>query len=273
MARVFLTAVLALLLAACATVEGTGRQQVILTSAGMENAQGASAYREVLSQEKPSNDAAMQAVVERVGRRLAAVAPDRGFEWEFTLLESDQVNAWCLPGGKVAIYTGILPYCENEAGLAAVMGHEIAHAIARHGGERMSQGILVAGTGVALDVYMRERGVEPTDRAMWMGAFALGSQVGVMLPFSRSHELEADYLGLVYMAKAGYDPAEAPRFWQRFASLSSGTPEFLSTHPDSGRRSDALSAEQDRAAALYQQAPQQYGLGETFPARYRKATP
>ena len=212
-------------------------------------------------------------MVERVGRRLAAVAPARGFEWEFVLLESDTPNAFCLPGGKVAIYTGILPYCQNEAGLAAVMGHEIGHAIARHGGERMSQGILAGTATLALDLYLKERGVEPTEQALWMGAFALGSQLGVLLPYSRKHELEADYLGLMYMAKAGYDPREAPKFWQRFATLSRGQPEFLSTHPEPGRRAKDLSGSVPEALEHYHQATQQHAAGAMVPARYLKATP
>lgn len=254
----------------CREVEGTGRTQLMLVPQSVVNQQGAAAYQEILGQETVSTDSEMAAIVERVGRRLAAVAPDRGFQWEFTLLESGTPNAFCLPGGKVAIYTGILPYCQTEAGLATVMGHEIAHAIARHGGERMSQGIATSVGAVAIDVALQEKGVEPTERAMWMGAFALGSQVGVLLPYSRKHESEADYLGIRYMAAAGYDPAAAPGFWGRFGGKS-GTPEFLSTHPASERRSADLQDALDEAQQLYRQADQQYGMGVRLPARYQTA--
>lgn len=255
-------------LIACRQVEGTGRQQLVLVPEGVANQQGAALYQQVLQDETRSNDQEMIQIVERVGRRLAAVAPDRGFDWEFTLLESPEANAFALPGGKVAIYTGILPYCQTEAGLATVMGHEIAHAIARHGSERMSQGILVQGGGLALDLALQQNGIEPTERNLWMGAFAMGSQLGVMLPYSRKHELEADHLGLIYMAKAGYDPRVAPEFWQRFAS-ESAQPEFLSTHPHSGRRSDELQDMMDEAIERYRQADEQYGTGVPLPQRYQ----
>ena len=267
-APVLAAALCALVLGACRTVEGTGRSQLMLVPQDVANQQGAAAYQQVLSKETVANDPAMNEILQRVGRRLAAVAPDRDFEWEFTLIESAQANAFALPGGKVAIYTGILPYCRNEAGLATVMGHEIAHAIARHGGERMSQGILTSGGAVALDLFLQEQGVEPTERNMWLGAFALGSQVGVLLPYSRKHESEADFLGLKYMAKAGYDPRVAPEFWDRFATKGSGQPEFLSTHPDSGRRSQDLNDALDEALKLYRQADEQYGKGVTLPQRY-----
>jgi predicted Zn-dependent protease len=255
-------------LIACREVEGTGRQQLVLVPEGIANQQGAAAYQQVLQEEQRSNDQEMIQILERIGRRLAAVAPDRGYDWEFTLLESPQANAFALPGGKVAVYTGILPYAQTEAGLATVIGHEIAHAIARHGSERMSQGILLQGGGLALDLALQQQGVEPTDRNLWMGAFAMSSQLGVMLPYSRKHELEADQLGLIYMAKAGYDPRVAPEFWERFAS-ESAQPEFLSTHPHSDRRSDELQEAMDEALQLYRAADQQYGTGVRLPQRYQ----
>lgn len=264
-------ALIALCLTGCARVAGTGRTQLILTTPAMEAHQGAAAYRSIIAEETLSDDRAMTAIVERVGRRLAAVAPDPGFDWEFTLLASDTANAFALPGGKVAIYTGILRYCETEAGLAAVMDHEIAHAIARHGGERMSQGIVVAGAGVALDAYLQNQDVEPTERNLWLGAFALGSQLGVMLPYSRAHELEADHLGLRYMAAAGYDPRAAPAFWRRFATGASATPEFLSTHPASDRRARELAADLPAALERYRRASEQFGHGVRLPARYLDA--
>jgi predicted Zn-dependent protease len=265
-----LAAFCAFLLTSCETVEGTGRGHLILTSPAEENKMGEDAYKDVLSKEKRCTDPAAIALVERVGKRLAAAAPDKGFKYEFVVLESPTVNAFCLPGGKVAVYTGILPYCQNEAALACVLGHEIGHAIARHGGERMSQGMVVGGLSNGLDAVLKEQGVSATTEKISMTAFGLGAQVGVMLPYSRQHELEADYLGLTYMAKAGYDPQEAPKFWERFSALGSGGPGFLSTHPASDDRAKQLAAKLKEATKLYEASPK-YGSGELVPEKYRAA--
>ncbi len=256
-------------LAACAKVTGTGRSQMLLTSPAQENQLGAEAYTEVKSKEKVCTDPEVLALVNRVGQRLAATAPDRGFTYEFVVLESPTINAFCLPGGKVAVYTGILAWCGNEAGLAAVLGHEIGHAIARHGGERMSQGQMAQLGGQTLAAVLQVKGVDPSNANLAMAAFGLGSQIGVLLPFSRTQELEADYLGLTYMAKAGYDPAEAVQFWQRFSALSSGTPGFLSTHPASADRAAKLAKDMPEAQALYAAAVQKYGSGALVPAKYQ----
>jgi len=250
-------------------VEGTGRQQVVLFNDAQMNQLGAQAYQETLAKEKPSTDAEGKALLERVGRRLAAVAPDRGFKYEFTLIESAQVNAFCLPGGKVAVYTGILSYCQNEAGLAAVLGHEIAHAIANHGGERMSQGVLVQGAQTGLGELLKANGVKDTTLNMGMAAFGMAGQVGVLLPFSRKHESEADYLGLTYMAKAGYEPREAVGFWQRFATIGSSGPGFMSTHPPSADRAKDLEAKMPEAQRLYAAAADKHAAGAAVPVRYR----
>ncbi|HYF48712.1 MAG TPA: M48 family metallopeptidase [Planctomycetota bacterium] len=255
----------------CEKVEGTGRGTFYLLSAEEENKMGADAYKEIVSKEKVSTDAEIIALVERVGKRLAAAAPDKGFKYDFTVLESDQVNAFCLPGGKVCVYTGILPYCQNEAGLATVMGHEIAHAIARHGGERMSKGLIVEGVGAGIDALLSERGASATTKNVTRAAYGAGTTVGVMLPYSRSHESEADYLGLTYMSKAGYDPNEAPKFWERFSALKSNVPNFLSTHPASEDRARDLKAKLPEGQKLYEAAANKYGAGEAIPERYRKA--
>lgn len=249
-------------------VEGTGRTQFMLYSDAEMTQLGTSAYKETLDQEQRSTDTAAIAMLERVGRRLAAVAPDHQFTYEFTLLDSPNINAFCLPGGKVAVYTGILRYCQTEAGLAAVLGHEIAHAIASHGGERMSQGVLVDGAQTALGTYLQAKGASATTLSMGMAAFGMAGQVGVLLPFSRKHESEADYLGLTYMAKAGYDPAEAVTFWQRFATLDGGQPAWLATHPPSAERAKALKAKLGEANRLYAAAAERHGAGETVPAKY-----
>ena len=158
-----------------------------------------------------------------------------GYQWEFNLIESDQVNAWCMPGGKVAFYTGILPVCEDELGVAVVMGHEVAHAVAEHGSERMSQGLVTQLGGMALSEATKNKPEET--QALWMTAFAVGAQYGAMMPYSRLHESEADHMGLIFMAMAGYDPRAAPVFWTRMAALGGAKPpEILSTHPSDATR-------------------------------------
>jgi len=252
-------------------VDGSGRTQLAFYSDEKMNALGSDAYAKILATEKRSQDAEAIAILDRVGKRLAAVAPNRGFTYEFTLLESPTVNAFCLPGGKVAVYTGILGLCENEAGLAAVLGHEIAHAIADHGNERMSQGVLIQGAQQGLALALENSNVKATTANLSMAAFGLGAQIGVMLPFSRSHELEADELGLEYMAKAGYDPEQAVLFWQRFATLGNGgTPAFLSTHPPSEDRAQALIRDLPKAKRWYAAAAQQSGAGASLPAKYAR---
>lgn len=256
------------LVTGCTRVEGTGRDRLMLSSLEDDKEIGRKVYSQMKDKEEIVTDPEINEMVTRVGQRLAEVAPDMGFNYEFTVFKSEQPNAWALPGGKVGIYTGILPYCKNEAGLATVMGHEIAHAIARHGAERQSQAMLQGVGQLALFGVLLSQDVSQEEMGMWLGAYGLGSQVGVMLPFSRKHESEADHLGIRYMAKAGYDPREAPKFWQRFSELSGGTPAFLSTHPTSEARSEALHEDLKKAMKLYRQAPQQYGEGEQIPARY-----
>jgi predicted Zn-dependent protease len=200
------------------------------------------AYNDFLNENRVLDRGKDAAMVQRVGDRLANSVEEilraEGYEdrleelqWEFNLVQDDLVNAWAMPGGKVVIYTGILDITKTETGLAVVMGHELAHAIGRHGNERMSQ-YMVAEVGFsALDVALMN---EPEQtRALWLTAAGVGAQLGVLLPFSRKHESEADELGLIFMAAAGYDPHEAARFWERMNAASGGAapPEFLSTHP------------------------------------------
>lgn len=161
------------------------------------------------------------------------------FQWEFNLVKDATPNAWCMPGGKVVFYEGIMPVCMNEHGVAVVMGHEIAHAVARHGNERMSQGLITQLGGMALDVAIKEQPQQT--QFIFLAAYGLGAQVGVMLPFSRKHEYEADRLGLIFLTMAGYNPEEAVKFWQRMSKMgSSNVPEYLSTHPISDKRVEAL---------------------------------
>jgi predicted Zn-dependent protease len=228
------------LAAACATVPYTQRSQLVLLSEAQEQELGAAAYRETLKKARVVQDPAVTAVVQRVGERIARVAGKPGYQWEFTVVDDvDTINAFALPGGKVAVYTGLFPVAYDEAGLAAVMGHEVAHVLARHGAERMSQGAVVQVLGVGLSVAVGD--ASPITQRAVMEAFGLGSQVGVLLPFGRSQESEADHIGLILMAKAGYDPAAALGLWERMERATApkkeaAPPEFLSTHPAYGTR-------------------------------------
>lgn len=231
-----------LLLAACTSVPYTNRSQLMLVSQEREMALGAQAYREVLAGAPIEGDPRANEVVRRIGARIAEAAARLDYAWEFTVIDEDQVNAFALPGGKVAVYTGMFPVARTEAGLATVMGHEVAHALARHGAERMSQQMGVQALGTGLAVALGASGQSAVTRDVAMQAFGLGAQVGVLLPFSREQESEADHIGLILMAKAGYDPAEAIAFWERMEQASRGGAalEFLSTHPGHGTRIEQI---------------------------------
>jgi predicted Zn-dependent protease len=246
---------------ACATAPITGRKQLLLLSESEENGMGVQSFQEVLTTEKISLDPNANALVARVGQRIAA-ATGKAYQWEFKVVEKNEVNAFCLPGGKVVVYTGILPLTANEAGLATVIGHEVAHAIARHGGERVSEGLLVNVGLAAVNAGMSNR--DPQTVQTVTGLLGAGMAVGVTLPFSRTQESEADRMGLVYMAKAGYDPHEAMAFWQRMEKASGGKmPEILSDHPSDSRRisqieswlPEAMAAYNPQAAAMAPAAP------------------
>ncbi|MBI4635817.1 MAG: M48 family metallopeptidase [Candidatus Rokubacteria bacterium] len=222
--------------AACQTVPVTGRSQLMLLSEPAEIQMGLDAYREVLRKSKVSTDPALNERVTRVGRRIAEATGRTDYKWEFKVIEDKQANAFCLPGGKVAVYTGILPITRDDAGLAAVLGHEVAHAIARHGGERVSQALAVQGGLAAVQVGMARS--DPRTVQQVSSLLGAGASVGLMLPWSRSQESEADHLGLIFMAKAGYHPSAARDLWVRMGEASHGQqpPEFLSTHPSSETR-------------------------------------
>jgi metalloendopeptidase OMA1, mitochondrial len=250
------------LVSACVTIPETGGHAFILTSENQEAALGEQAFRETLSTERLSTNRRWAEILERVGRRIAEASRKSDYQWEFKLVESKEKNAFCLPGGKVAFYTGIFSVAQNEAALAAVMGHEVAHATARHGGQRMT---LSFGTGLAFEGLsaILGGGGGTRQKQLLLGALGLGTKLGVALPFSRGNESEADRIGLVYMARAGYDPAEAPRFWQRFGQEGRTPPQFLSTHPASEERMQSLIEQQAEVRSLYSRSPQ-YGLGETL---------
>ena len=222
---------LSVILVACSTAPITGRRQLSLVSNGQEAQLGLTEF-EKLKQETPvSRDPAANALLQKVGKRVAAAAaqdlPDA--KWEFVVFESKEANAFCLPGGKIGVYTGILPITKDENGLATVLGHEVAHATAHHGAERMSQQMVAQGIGELGGVAI----TDPKWSALFQSVYPVGAQVGVLLPFSRKDESEADRIGLHYMARAGYDPQHAVEFWERFSAAmpKSSTPVFLRTHP------------------------------------------
>jgi len=248
---------LSLVLAACASVPETGRSQLRLISPEQEMQLGLSEFEKLKQSAPVSKDADQQAMLERVGKRIASVAPLPGAQWEFVLFDEPKVpNAFCLPGGKVGVYSGILPITRDEAGLATVIGHEVAHAVARHGAERVSEAMLLESGSKVFDAVLTSQA--PQWRGAVLGAYGVGSKYGVVLPHSRRQELEADHLGLLYMARAGYDPRESVTFWQRFSAYQDkgGGPafEFLSTHPLDETRIRALQEGMPQALAEYEKS-------------------
>ena len=230
------------LLAACATVPLTGRSQLILIPDSQVMTLSFDQYHQFLAKHEIIKSTSEAQMVQRVGQRIQKAVQAyleqsgqadllNGYQWEFNLVKDKQANAFCMPGGKVVVFNGILPITKNESGLATVLGHEIGHAIARHGNERMSQGLVTQLGGVALGAALSSRPQET--QQLFMAAYGLGTQVGVLLPYGRLQETEADHLGLIFMAMAGYDPHLAVNFWERMASQKdqAAPPEFLSTHP------------------------------------------
>lgn len=251
-----------LLAADCAKVPVTGRRQMNLLPESQIGEMSATAYSDFLNEKPPLPDSDPRArQVRTVGEKIAAATErylqehsggkkPQQFDWTFNTVEDPTVNAWCMPGGRVVFYTGILPITGDADGLAVVMGHEIAHAVARHGNERMSQGVAIQGAGAALDVLTSEQ--PELTRALLLQSYGIGSTLG-SLSFSRLHESEADRMGLIFMAMAGYDPREAPKFWERMSEASGGAkpPEFLSTHPSDERRAADLEAFMPEALEYY----------------------
>ncbi len=240
--KLAVAALMAVALVACATVPYTGRTSLNLLPDEMLLSMSLQQYSQVLKKSKLSQDKAKVAMIRRVGRRIARAAEDflretgrggdiKNYRWEFNLIDDDKVvNAWAMPGGKVAFYTGILPLTKDDNGVAVVMGHEVAHALAKHGNERMSHQLLVAMGGLALAVALHDKPRET--RNIFLAVYGVGAAVGFTLPYSRLHESEADRIGLMLMARAGYDPRVAPAFWERMAKKGGPRPpEFLSTHP------------------------------------------
>jgi len=242
-------------LLSCSTVPVTGRKELNLVGDDTMKQLGAQTYTQEIAKAKPSSDAAANDMVQRVAKRIAEAAEANfhpGYQWQATLLDDPKtVNAWCMPGGKIAVYSGILPLTQDETGLAVVLGHETAHALAHHGAERLSRSELmqVGEAGLLAAVGAAKPGAVQGVGA----ALGIGAQLGVELPFSRSQESEADHIGLVLMAKAGYDPARAIDFWQRMAAYGQGKepPAFLSDHPSDKDRIAALKKEMPEAKAAF----------------------
>ena len=253
--------VLSLLSSACVHLTETGDQAFILTSPAYENQLGVQGYKEVLAKASINKDPRLNAILQRVGQRLSVHTKQAGFQWEYHLINSKEQNAWCMPGGKIAVYTGILPLMQNEAGMAAVLGHEIAHATLRHAGQRISQEMLVR-LGLSVAELSLSNSVYHDNL---MGLLGAGATVGVLLPYSRDHESQADLLGLKYMAQAGYDPNQAVNFWQRFKnSAGKAPPEFLSTHPGAATRIEQLRQAMPEAEKVYQGSKERWGLGDSL---------
>jgi predicted Zn-dependent protease len=265
MIRLFTTLFLfASFVIACSTNPLTKKSQLTLLPESELQAMGTQQYQQFLSSNKVvsasnNRDAEM---VRRVGQRITRAVETyysqngitdklNGFNWEYNLVDDKAVNAWCMPGGKIVVYTGLLPISQNEAALAVVMGHEVSHALLQHGNQRMSQGLLQQLGGVALSVAVANKPTETQN--LFLTAYGAGTTIGVMLPFSRKQELEADRFGLIFTAMAGYNPQEAIALWQRMEQASNGQkpPEFLSTHPSEGTRIDQLRQYMPEALKYY----------------------
>ncbi len=234
---IFFICILTLLFSACSTVPYTERKQLILIPEGQESSLGQQAFTQVVQENKISNDPHYNEMLRSVGERISQAANRPDYQWEFVVIDDpNTVNAFALPGGKVAFYTGIMPICQNEEGIAVVMGHEVSHALARHGAERMSQGMLAQLGEQGLNMAVSSQ--SPMMQGIIAKAYGFGVQYGALLPYSRLQESEADHLGIILMAQAGYDPKAAVSFWKRMSEQAKGKKpmEFLSTHPNDEKR-------------------------------------
>lgn len=264
MKKIFLLACIAVSFYSCSRNAFTGRNQFSLVSESQLQSMAATEYRTFLSQNKVVNATANKdaEMVRRVGQRITNAVTQyfttqgkanllEGYQWEYNLVDSKDINAWCMPGGKIVVYTGLLPITQNEAALAVVVGHEVTHALATHGKERMSQGLAQQLGGVALSVALANKSQETQN--LFNQAYGIGSTVGIILPFSRKQEYEADQFGLNFAAMAGYNPQEAIPLWERMEKAGGGNkpPEFLSTHPAEGNRIERLKQQMPEALKYY----------------------
>ncbi|OGV36036.1 MAG: hypothetical protein A2020_00860 [Lentisphaerae bacterium GWF2_45_14] len=245
----------------CSTVPFTERSRVLMTSESSENDMGAEAWQELKSQQKISKDPALNNAVKKVSTDIARIAEKPDYQWEFAVFESAEPNAFCLPGGKVGVYSGIFKYMNNEAELAAIVGHEVGHAIARHGGERMTHGIVQQIGMIGLSLGTSNQNI--------LDAYGAVTNVAGVLPYSRLHEYEADHIGMILMSKAGYDPHGAISFWEKFKTISqeSSLAEFFSTHPMSEKRLQEMQGYLPEAMGYYQKARVKQGLGASIKAQ------
>lgn len=255
--QIMLSLIVSFILVSCSSVPVTGRRQLNIIPQGQMLSMSFQEYGTFLKENKLSTNPDQVALVKRVGGRVQQAVIRymaeknmsdliKDYQWEFNTVESKEVNAWCMPGGKVVVYTGILPVTGDETGLAVVLGHEIAHAIAQHGGERMSQQLIAQYGGMALETALQNKPAETKN--LWMSVYGVGAQYGALLPYSRLQESEADHMGIIFMAMAGYDPGKAVSFWERMSAQAGGQkpPEFMSTHP----------ADETRIAAIKQWMPE-----------------
>jgi predicted Zn-dependent protease len=262
--KIILSLLIGASVAGCTKNAVTGRSQFKLLPESQLQSMATTQYQEFLSTNKvvSANGNRDAEMVTRVGQRIKNAVESyyaskglskelEGYQWEYHLVDSKEANAWCMPGGKIVVYTGLLPYTQNEAALAVVMGHEVSHAIFQHGNERMSQQMGAEAVSAGLQVAMANKPAETTN--LFLGAFGAGAQLGVLLPFSRKHELEADHWGLIWAAMAGYNPQEAIPLWERMEKAGGGErpPEFLSTHPSEGKRIDELKKYMPEALKYY----------------------
>jgi metalloendopeptidase OMA1, mitochondrial len=259
--RMFLFLFFLIIISSCVTTPVTGKKAFIAIPFSQEVQLGESAYRDFLQKERANinNDRELNQLIKRVGMRIARASDLPNLNWEFKLINSKEANAFCLPGGKVVIYTGILPICKTEAGLAAVIAHEVGHAVARHGAQRMSQQIALS-SGLSLASLSFDNSKY---RDLILASLGAGMTVGLVLPYSRDNEYEADEIGTIYMARAGYDPNEAVSLWERFSRKygPGQSPEFLSTHPYSQNRSKRLKEQVLPRAMLEYHRSKKYGAG------------
>jgi predicted Zn-dependent protease len=252
--------ILSFIAAGCSTVPLTGRKQLNLISNEEILTSGFHQYDEYIKAATISKDKKKTELVVKVGKRIAAAVEQymknngmddqiKEYQWEFNLVADETPNAFCMPGGKIVVYEGILPYTSDETGLAVVLGHEVAHAVAKHSNERMSQQMVMSLGGEVVNVAVSKK--SDMVRQLAPAIYGLGSQYAVMLPYSRAHESEADHMGLIFMAMAGYDPAMAEGFWLRMSQTGSKTPEFLSTHPSDNTRAAKIRSWLSEAQKYY----------------------
>ncbi len=244
----------------------TGRRQFNMVSDSRLNGLGSQAFNEIVVREPESKDKRLVEIVRKVTDRIvkAAEAIDKpGFKWDVRVIDSDSPNAACLPGGKIIVHSGIAPYAKNEAGLACIIGHEVAHAVARHNGERLSQQVALHSViDIGREMMKQKGGNLDNKTRLLLGALGLGGTLGIVLPYSRIHEFEADKIGQLYMAQAGYDPVEAPRLWERMSKISKPPiPVWLSTHPADEERVRKMWDSLPEAQKMYFEAKVKYGIG------------